>query len=281
MIDAIQQWCAGRPEVTAAILMGSRARRGAVLDDLSDWDVVLVLNDPDALQDEQWFAEFGDVLVSLPTVRVELGQVVRSRWVQYTDGSRIDFSLFSADILRVISYLPELPPWIDAGYQVLYDPGNVTGSMVPPFGRGYAGRPPTSEQVQADIEEFWWEALVVSKELLRGEPLAASYCAESVMRHGLLRRMLEWMAGVVTGWSQPGGPYGRGVTQVLPVNLVERAQSRILSWEGEAGWAELDRMATLFAEVARSVCANIGAAYPDEIEHGARAMITERRSAVG
>ena len=137
------------------------------------------------------------------------------------------------------------------------------------------------EQVQADIEEFWWEALVVSKELLRGEPLAAGYCAESVMRHGLLRRMLEWMAGVVTGWSQPGGPYGRGVTQVLPVDLVERAQSRILSWEGEAGWAELDRMATLFAEVARSVCANIGAAYPDEIEHGARAMITERRSAVG
>ncbi|MBT3500620.1 MAG: hypothetical protein HN463_17325 [Gemmatimonadales bacterium] len=37
MIHAIQQWCAGRPEVTAAILTGSRARRGADVDDLSDF----------------------------------------------------------------------------------------------------------------------------------------------------------------------------------------------------------------------------------------------------
>jgi aminoglycoside 6-adenylyltransferase len=281
MIDAIQQWCAGRPEVSAAILTGSRARRGAELDELSDWDVVLVLSEPDALQDEQWFTEFGDVLVSLPTVRAELGQVLRTRLVQYADGTRIDFSLFTADMLRVIAYLPELPPWIDAGYQVLYDPGNVTGSMVPPFGRGYAGRPPEREQVQADIEEFWWEALVVSKELVRGEPLAAGYCAEAVMRHRLLRRMLEWKAGVVTGWSMPGGPYGRGVADLLPADLVERAQLPVASWEGEDGWSGLDHMATLFAEVARSVCENIGAVYPDDVERRVRAMIADRRSAVG
>jgi aminoglycoside 6-adenylyltransferase len=180
-----------------------------------------------------------------------------------------------------MAYLPELPPWIDAGYQVLYDPDNVAGSMVPPYGRGYSGRPPSASQVRADIEEFWWEALVVSKELVREEPLAAAYSAESVMRHGLLRRMLEWRAGMETGWARPGGPYGRHVVEALPAHLVERAQSRVSAWAGEDGWAELYRLADLFAELSRSVAETVGAEYPEEIERRARVMLAERKSAAG
>ncbi|MDA0311487.1 MAG: aminoglycoside 6-adenylyltransferase [Gemmatimonadetes bacterium] len=279
MIETIRDWCGRASGVRAAILTGSRAKRRPSVDALSDWDVVLFLDDPAVLtEDPDWFSAFGPVLVSIPAASQELGQYVAARLVQYQDGRRVDFSLFPIDMLRVISILPELPPWLDAGYQVFYDPEGLTGSMVPPFGRGYAGRPPASHEVTADIEEFWWEALVVAKELNRQETVAAAYSAESVMRHGLLRRMLEWKAGVDSGWSKPGGPFGRGLSGNLSDDLIRRARPEISVWEGEAGWAELMRLGNLYAELSRAVLHNIGAEYPDDLENEARRLLGERRS---
>jgi len=279
MIETIRDWCGRHPAVQAAVLTGSRAQRRPRVDELSDWDVALFLDDPGVLAaDPDWFSAFGPVLVSIPASSHELGQYVDARLVQYRDGCRVDFTLFPVDMLRVISILPELPPWLDAGYQVFYDPDGLTGPMVPPFGRGYAGRSPTPHEVIADIEEFWWEALVVAKELSRHESVAAAYSAESVMRHGLLRRMLEWKAGVDSGWSSPGGPYGRGLTAGLSDDLIRRAQPGVSAWEGEEGWTELMRLGDLYGELSRAVVHNIGAAYPDDLEEEARRVLKERRS---
>ena len=48
----------------------------------------------------------------------------------------IVFFLYATDTLRALALLPSLPPWLDAGYRVVYDPDDLTGKMVPPSGRG-------------------------------------------------------------------------------------------------------------------------------------------------
>ncbi len=278
MTELIRRWAEEAEGVRAAILTGSMARGGAVVDALTDHDVALFLDDPDALEASgAWYDAFGDVLVTIPETREELGREFSTRLVVYDDGSRIDFSLFPTDILRVIAILPELPPWLDAGYQVLYDPERITGTMVPPFGRGYTGRAPSPDDVLADIEELFWEALVVAKELVRGHSFAAAYSAESVIRHGLLRRMLEWKAGAASGWARAAGPVGRGLEGMLSPELLERARPGVGAWIGDEAWEELTELLTVFTDVARDVSAHVGLEYPEDQEQAVRARLAEMR----
>lgn len=273
MIERIRSWAQETEGVHAVVLVGSRARMGATPDALSDYDLVLFLDDPERFEvSDGWISGLGEPLIVLPERTELLGSTVPTRLVEYREGHRVDFTLSSRSALRVISYLPELPPMLDLGYRVLWDPEGATGPMCPPQGRGYAGQVPRPEALLADIREFFWETLVVGKALARSEPHAAAYSAESVMRNGLLRRMLEVRARMATGWSGHVGPTGRGLDRYLPDGLRQDAAPRAADWSGSGAWNELEALFQRFGRVAREVCAGIGVEYPAVLEE----EVTER-----
>ena len=273
MIDRIREWAKHVEGLHVVVLVGSRARMGATPDELSDHDLVLFCDDPEQFsRSDAWISGLGDPLIILPESTDLLGSTVPTRLVEYREGHRVDFTLSSRSALRVISYLPELPPMFDLGYRVLWDPEGATGPMCPPQGRGYAGRVPEPDEILADVREFFWETLVVGKALARGEAHAAAYSAESVMRHGLLRRILEVRARMATGWSGHVGPTGRGLSRFLPDGLREDAAPRAADWNDSGAWQELDELFGCFVRVAREVCAGIGVEYPEVLER----EVTER-----
>lgn len=262
-------------DVRAAILTGSRASvAGPEPDELSDYDLILFLDDPSVrVASDAWLSDFGDVLVWIPEQLKHLDHDVPTRLVQYVAGHRIDFTLSTVEILRVLSILAELPPWLDAGYEVLVDKDGTSGTMVPPNGRGYAGRTPEAEVLVAEVREFWWEALVVGKQLARGELVAATYSLEAVMRHGLLMDMVERLAAARTGWTRSFGPVGRGLEDSELVGLLQGGGFRDGS-DAEDRWRVVETLLDTYSAVAHEVFDQLGAEYPVAVEEGARARLS-------
>src|SRR5689334_11218722 len=64
MLHTITAWARGRDAIRAVLLTSTRAVPGARVDALSDYDVILIVEDirPFA-EDRSWIADFGDVLV--------------------------------------------------------------------------------------------------------------------------------------------------------------------------------------------------------------------------
>lgn len=278
MKDTIRAWAAVQDDVRTAILTGSRACvAGPEPDDLSDYDLILFLDEPSArVTSDAWLSDFGDVLVWIPERLRHLDHEVPTRLVQYVAGHRIDFTLSTVEILRVLSILAELPPWLDAGYEVLVDKDGVSGTMVPPNGRGYAGRTPEADVLVAEVREFWWEALVVGKQLARGEFVAAAYSLEAVMRHGLLRGMVERLAAARSGWTQSFGPVGRGLEDRELVGLLQGGGVQEASAAADP-WQAVEALLDAYSAVAHEVLDQLGAEYPAAVEEGARARLSMLR----
>jgi aminoglycoside 6-adenylyltransferase len=64
-LEEVSRWAAGRPDVRAAVLLGSQARVDAPADAASDVDVALFVDEPASyLDDPTWINHFGEPLLS-------------------------------------------------------------------------------------------------------------------------------------------------------------------------------------------------------------------------
>lgn len=158
VMDRLVQWAGQRDSVRAMLLTSTRAVPNASVDDLSDYDVVLVVNDIHPFyEDRHWLEDFGDVLVVYwdpihlgPEHDIEkLANVT-----QYADGLKIDFTLWPVDLMRKIVQAPALIAELDAGYRILLDKDGLTKGMCSPTYGAYIPVPPTNEAYQKWIEDF-------------------------------------------------------------------------------------------------------------------------------
>lgn len=264
VLQSIGAWLAGEDAVRLALLTGSRGATRGRVDALSDYDVMLFLR-PDAQLDrrDDWIRSFGSVLLTFSTSYELLGQRVPTRLVQYGDGLRIDFSLCPLELLQQIG--PLLPESLGAGYRVLVDKDGDAARLPPASGAAWVPPPPSPERFAALVDEFWWESLYVARNLARGDALAARFSAEAVLRFQCLVPMLGWYVQRAHGWSQPLGPNGRGLAELLC------PEDRLLLDRSAAGadlagsWDALFAAAALFELAARSVAADLGYEYPEAL----------------
>src|SRR3989337_2899082 len=119
ILRRIVQWGERREEVRAAILTSSRANPEARFDRFSDYDVILAVTDiRPYFEDEAWLNEFGLVLVVYrDPLRLEFGFERFACITQYEEGLKIDFTLWPVGLLQHLSGEPELPDFLDIGYQ--------------------------------------------------------------------------------------------------------------------------------------------------------------------
>lgn len=273
LIQRVLRWATALPSMAAVLRTGSRGRGGAI-DALSDHDLILVLDDPSLLEaDTGWFLAPGPVLVWVPETVEHLGRKVQTRLVLYEDGTKVDFTLSATEILDRLTGAPSLPPWLDAGYEVLHDRDGRAAKLAPPTGRGYVPTPPDAARFEARVREFWFETTYVARNLARHELLSARYSLDVVIRHGLLREMLEWYVQGEEAWTTPVGAVGRG----LPDRLEEGDRREVLESlrdDGlEAAPDVLRRTTNLYSRLARVVAQRLDVSYPQKMEDGVRAYL--------
>ena len=271
------QWATARNAIRAVLLTSTRAIPNAPVDILSDYDVVLVVEDIQPfVTDRTWLNDFGNVLVVYwdpihpdPVFGIDqCGNVT-----QYADGLKIDFGLWPVALFQQIVAAPELPAEFDAGYQVLLDKDNLTVSMRSPTFTAYVPKPPSPAAYQTLINDFLSDAPYVAKCLWRDELLPAKWCLDYDMKHVYLRQLLEWRVEIDHGWSVPVGSLGKGLKKRLPADIWAQVEQSFVGADIADNWAALDRTVALFRQVAVEVGAHLGYAYPHDLHEHVMAYV--------
>jgi aminoglycoside 6-adenylyltransferase len=223
IIPTLTQWAAAHPLIRAMLLTSTKAIPDAPTDALSDYDVILIMQDIHPLvADRSWLSDFGDVLVVYwdpihPNPIFGIDQC--GNVTQYADGLKIDFTFWPVDLFQQIVAAPELDAELDAGYRVLLDKDQLTATLRPPTGTAYIPTPPTHTTYQTLINDFLTDAPYVAKCLWRDELLPAKWCLDYDMKHIYLRQLLEWRMEIDHGWSVPAGNLGKGLKKRLPAHI--------------------------------------------------------------
>ncbi|HZC74338.1 MAG TPA: aminoglycoside 6-adenylyltransferase, partial [Gaiellaceae bacterium] len=94
-LGRVAEWAASRPDVRAAVLVGSQARSETPADEYSDVDIGLFADEPALLlEDRSWLRTFGEPVLSFLEPTAVGGQLERR--VLFDDGLEVDFSIFPA-----------------------------------------------------------------------------------------------------------------------------------------------------------------------------------------
>jgi len=279
VIAELIQWAEQRDSIRAMLLTSTRAIPDAPVDPLSDYDVVLVVDDIRPFHvDRRWLGDFGDVLVVywdpiFPDP--DYGTAKFGNVTQYADGLKIDFTFFTVEWLRKVAGADRLPDELDAGYRVLLDKDGLTAGLKPPTYKAYIPAPPSNELYQQMIEEFFSDAPYVAKCLLRDELLPAKWCLDYDMKHVYLRPMLEWRMELDHAWSAKTGVLGKGLKKRLPPGVWSELEEAYAGANIEDNWQALFRTMALYRRVAMEVGERLGYAYPLELDQRVTDFVRE------
>lgn len=282
VLNRLVQWAEQRDSVRAMLLTSTRAIPDAPVDALSDYDVILVVEDLHPFfEDRQWLEDFGEVLVVYwdpihpdPDYGIEMVANVTA----YTNEPKIDFTLWPVELLRRIIQAPALPAELDAGYRILLDKDRLTEGMRPPTYAAYIPVPPTDEAYQKWIEDFFSDAPYVAKCLLRGELFPLKWCLDHDMKHVYLRQMLEWKTGLDSGWSRPVGALGKGLKKRLSPEIWSRLEEAYAGADSAENWEALFRTMALFRQVAIEVGEALGYSYPHDLDERVTAYVHKMKA---
>lgn len=281
-LDRIIQWGEQQPLVRAMILTSTRAIPegtvpGAVMDEFSDYDVILVVTDVMAFfPDRGWLAPFGEVLAMYrDPIDSADGLPKFGAVVQFVGGLKIDFTLWPVEMLRRIAIVPELPDELDAGYRVLLDKDGLAVDLKPPSYRAYIPTLPDAERYRYEIENFFLTAIYYTKYIWRGDLMAARHVLETYMLQEHLRPMLEWLVQIDHGGGVKAGLYGRGMQRWLQPDLWALLEQVYTGPSWEESWQALDAIVALMRATATEVGKHLGFDYPQEIEKQALAYLDQ------
>lgn len=283
MLAQLVRWAEAEPHVRAMILTSTRATHAETLDALSDYDVVLYVDEPEVFAaGEDWIDSFGNVLVRFPVYPNKFewnGLSYFTRMRIYQDGTKIDFTVAPLEELGGSARTGQLRDELDAGYRVLLDKDGLTTDLPQPTYAAYIPRPPTQQEFEAVVEEFWWETSYVAKNLWRDELLPAKYSFEVVMKLELLRRVLEWRVETDHDWSLRPGVLGKVLKKRLDPETWKELESTYVGTDLEGNWQALFATTALFRRMALEVAERLGLSYPHQLDQrmsaylqGVRAM---------
>jgi aminoglycoside 6-adenylyltransferase len=171
------RWAEPQEAIRAVIMTSSRCNPDALTDRFSDYDLILAVRDIHPFFEERtWLGDFGKVLVVYRNpIQLEYACERFAYITQYEDGTKIDFTFWSVELLRRIAGDQKLPDELDVGYAVLLDKDHLTSGLKPPTYRAHIPTPPTETEFRNIVEEFFHEMTYVAKHLCRDDLMPAKY----------------------------------------------------------------------------------------------------------
>ncbi|MCA9884952.1 MAG: aminoglycoside 6-adenylyltransferase [Anaerolineae bacterium] len=280
VINMLTLWAESNDSVRAMLLTSSRAKLDASVDDLSDFDVLLIVSDITPFHtDRSWIKDFGRVLVAywdpvqgVPEVP-EFSMV--GSVVQYENDYHIDFIVWPIGIIQQIVAAQNLPDGLDDGYRVLLDKDGLADSLPAPTCTAYIPKKPTEAEYLQCIEYFFSDIPYVAKCLWRDELAPAKWCLDYDMKYNFLFKMLEWWIAHQHDWAIAVGVNGRGLKKHLPQKYWAKLEATYCGADIDSNWDALFSSITFFRQVAIEVGQYLEYTYPHALDKGVTAH-TER-----
>jgi len=258
MLDLIIDTARHDDRVRAVIMNGSRVNPNAPKDFFQDYDVVYVVTEKESfLADPGWIKIFGELMIlqlpdemsdPLPEGKDSYGYLM-----QFTDGNRIDLSLFPVNQLDHLEQ--------DSLTLTLLDKDGILPLFEPPNESGYLPKPPTAKAFFDCTNEFWWVSPYVAKGLWRHEITYARQMLDLYVREQLMK-MLDWYVGMQTGFQSTPGKMGKYLEKYLEPDLWQLLLRSYSDADYGHTWDALLMMGHLFRRIAIAVAEQFGFAYP-------------------
>jgi len=268
-IDRLTRWGEARRDVRCLLITSTRAIPDARVDAYSDYDVILVVDDVrPMIDDTSWLTDFGEVLIAYwdpLEVNPSTGAEQVGSIIDYTDGLKIDFGLWSRQHYAEVTGRQDPAPELDAGYRVLVDKDGLTAELPPPTFRSYIPARPDEATYLRLVTDFLIGVPYVAKDLLRGELLPAKWVLDFDMRFNYLIPMLEWRVECDHAWSLKTGNLGKGLQALLPAEVWAELRGTFSDADPQRNWDSLFAMVALFGRVAREVAGSLGYPYPEHL----------------
>jgi aminoglycoside 6-adenylyltransferase len=244
MLQRFIDWAGARADVRAVIMTSTRTTPGAAVDVFSDYDIILVTTESRRYQPDDWLSDFGPLLVLYrDPIQLIHGEESFARITQYENGLKIDFTIWTVELLRrfvaAAVQSGRLEPDYDLGYQVLLDKDGLTRGLPAPTYQAFIPARPDETTYYTVIEELLHEATYAAKYLWRDDLMAAKFILDGQMKGSDLRKLLEWYMQIDHGWSVRAGAYGRGIKRKLPPEIWAELEHTYVGPGIEENWAAL------------------------------------------
>lgn len=246
-LDKVIRWARGAAVVRAVVITGSLARADGSVDEYSDLDAQIITRDIERLtRDDSWLDRLGEVWIRFP-----LDQEAPYRLVWFAGGVKVDFQFVHVDEIVAMRQSGELSDEYERGYVVALDKDGRFADL-PPSPRLFpAPALPSPTEVEAVVNEFWFEAIHVAQFIHRREFWVAKY-RDWTMKQDLLR-IMEWHAratgdGVVNTWLL--GKHIKRWADDETVEAIERIWPR---WDAAEMWRALLVQLELFRRLSREL----------------------------
>ena len=274
MLELILSTARQDERVRAVILNGSRANPNARRDIFQDYDIVYVVTEVSSFkEDPAWIERFGELMIlQLPDDMLDppAGDDEGYAYLmQFTDGNRIDLSLYP------LARLAELER--DSQSLLLLDKDGLIAPFPPASDRDYLPEPPSAKAFSDCCNEFWWVCPYVAKGLWREEMPYAKTVFEQFVRPQLMK-MLTWYVGVKTSFSCSPGKFGKYFQQYLEPQLWAMLEKTYADASYENTWEALSSAGDLFRTTAIQVAAHFGFDYPHGDDERVSAHLRHVRS---
>jgi aminoglycoside 6-adenylyltransferase len=257
MLDLIFEVARKDERVRAVIMNGSKVNPNVPRDFFQDYDIVYAVTEKESfLADPNWIKVFGELMIlQLPDEMSDPPPEGKDHYaylMQFTDGNRIDLSLFPVNKLDKLED--------DSLTLALLDKDGILLKFPPPDDSTYLPKPPTDKQFFDCTNEFWWVSPYVAKGLWRHEIVYAKNMLDLYLREQL-DKMLAWYVGIKTDFKISPGKMGKYLENCLEPELWELLLKTYSDADYEHTWKAMFLMGELFRKVAIPVAMHFGYDY--------------------
>jgi aminoglycoside 6-adenylyltransferase len=285
-------WAEGRPDIRAAIVVGSRARTDHPADEWADLDVAIVTAEPGQyVSKSDWINSLGKPLLTFVEPTSTGGE--KERRVLYEKMLDVDFAIIPLEKAQQL-FQPiqesvgradsqgaaQFSNVIGRGVRVLVDKDGVMSR----FGAAAASlekpSPPVPKQDEflGVVNDFLYHAVFTAKHLRRGELWWTVMCLDCYLQN-LLLRMIEWHALAVHDWKHDVWFRGRFLEEWADSGAVKGLHRTFAHYDEadvkRALLATIDLFRRLATETARKLNYSYPAKADKEVTEWVRAHVSE------
>ena len=259
VLQSLMQWAEDDDNIRLIILNGSRGDSTRTPDELSDYDVSVIMRDPEQALDDYWISRFGEVMVRWPLTPGDTGLPGWiTQLVLFRSGLRIDFQ-FGSTAIRSIECA-------GAFQCVLLDRDRLSERIRRLPVSGAQIEAPTETEFIDRINAFWWDVPYVAKALRRHELDYVRYIMDADLRFEKIHPLLRWKIGIDHGAATDVGIFGRWFPRYLPGPIWDRYLATFSGADSEEQWQAMFAMCVLVRELGTEIARHHGFAYPSDTD---------------
>lgn len=265
-------WGSNNDNLKAAMIIGSQAREDHPADDVSDLDLIMIVDHPSYfIHSDEWLKQIGNFYISFVEDTIDGGV---ERRILFDNALDVDFVILPTDNLNNIIESGITPHILSRGYRMLIDKIGI-GLAVQQLPQVKQPYPVISEtEFNNMVNDFWYHSVWTGKKLIRGELWTAKGCVDNYMKWKLLT-LIECHAHLKNGPDYETWHGGRFLEEWAEDWIVRRLSDCFSHYEKSDMIKGLLATMELFRAVALEAAEGLHYSYPEKADRYAAAWVKE------